>query len=447
MDRKLKVLFVNKFLFIKGGAETYVFNLANYLREQGHTAEFFGMDHCQNMVSSNLNLNVRNMDFHGTLLKKLLYPFKIIYSIEARRKIKRIIRNIKPDIIHLNNYNFQITPSILYEIKKHNIPVIMTLHDFQLICPNHMLYIEHKKEVCEECKGRKYSSCIKHKCIHNSRLKSIMGTLEAKLYYKLGTYEKNIDSYIAPSYFMKNKVVEFGEQENKITVIHNFISGEEYTGRRRKEKYVLYFGRLAVQKGIHTLIEVCRRLPHICFVIAGSGEMAGQLKGIDNIKYVGYKNREELKPLIEGAVFSVCPSVCYENCSMSIIESQMYGTPVIGANIGGIPELIEDGKDGLLFNPGDAGDLSEKIRFLYENETLLETFSANCAEKIRCNFSIERYYEELMKVYSVAIEKHRSCKQIFSKTEHVIGGDNIYEGCNDRAKGHSLQSGRDRSPC
>ncbi len=409
MEKKLKILFVNKFLYPKGGSETYIFNLASYLERKGHNVEYFGMEHRENIVTNSLNLSVNNMEFRGKSIKKFLYPFKIIYSVEAKNKIREIILATKPDIIHLNNFNFQITPSILYEIKKYNIPVVMTLHDYQLVCPNHMLCLENKKKICEECLGRKYTNCIKNKCIHNSRIKSVLAAAEGTIYYKLGTYEKYIDYFISPSAFLKNKIVEFGEKENKIMTIYNFVS--DTTPNKvndKKEKFILYFGRLSIQKGIATLIEASKRLPEINFVIAGGGELENQIKGIKNINYVGYKSGEELKALISNALFTICPSQWYENCPMSVLESQMYGTPVIGANIGGIPELIEDGKDGLLFKSGNVEDLVSKIKYLYSDTALLKSFSDSCAKRVQQRFSIDSYYEELINVYNLAIKKHES---------------------------------------
>ncbi|MDF2986007.1 MAG: hypothetical protein K0R50_1517 [Eubacterium sp.] len=406
MEVIMKILFINKFLYQKGGSETYLFNLADYLKAQGHSIDYFGMQDDRNIAKNSLELSVSNMEFKGSSIDKVLYPFKIIYSQEARKKIKAVLKAAKPDIIHLNNYNFQITPSILYEIKNYNIPVVMTLHDFQVVCPNHMMYLASQNKICEECKGRKYINCAKNKCIHNSRLKSMLAAFEGAVYYSLQTYEKYIDLFIAPSSFIKNKFVEFGESESKIKVLHNFTnnSPKEYTAN--KQKYILYFGRLSAEKGINTLIKSCKKLPHIQFKFVGSGELEDRLKGTGNIEYLGFKSGEELNSLIREALFSVYPSEWYENCPMSVLESQMYGTPVIGADIGGIPELIRNNIDGLLFTPGNAEDLTSKIGYLYENSEVLGQFSINCMNKAK-DFSIEKYYTQLMKYYDMTMEKHK----------------------------------------
>jgi len=402
----MKILFVNKFLFENGGSETYCFKLAEYLKQKGHSVQFFGMDHDKNVVGNDLNLYVKNVEFKDITMSKILYPFKIIYSTEARNKIRELIEHYKPDIVHLNNYNFQITPSILYEIKKHNIPVVMTLHDFQIVCPNHMMYIEHEKKICEECKSRKYINCIKNKCIHNSKIKSLFAAFEGYIYYKLKTYEKMIDYYIAPSNFLKDKICEFGEKENRIKVIHNFVSSESKLNKKSiKKDYVLYFGRLSIQKGIRTLISACNMLPEIEFVVAGRGELEKELERIKNVKYIGFRVGEELNTLISEALFSIYPSEWYENCPMSVLESQMLGTPVIGANIGGIPELIDNNSDGLLFEPGNVSDLVNKISFMYSNRNVLQRFSEKCTSKANM-FSVEDYYNKLFEVFNLAIEQH-----------------------------------------
>ncbi len=402
----MKILFVNKFLYLNGGSETYLFGLSDYLKNMGHDVEFFGMQHPKNIVNNSVNLNVRNMEFKGNLISKFSYPFKIIYSIEAANKISKVIKHFKPDIVHVNNYNFQLTPSILYKVRKLGIPVIQTLHDFQIVCPNHMMYLEHKNIICEECINRRYRNCVKNNCIHNSKVKSVLAAFEGWFYHKLKTYDKYIDLLISPSIFLKKKIVEFGEHDSRIKVLHNFINPSADVYYENKKNYVLYFGRLSIQKGIRTLIKACKNLPELKFIFAGGGELESELEGIENIEFVGFKSGEDLKTLVSKALFSIYPSEWYENCPMSVLESQMYGTPVIGADIGGIPELIDDKVDGLLFKPGNSDDLAEKIKYLYNDINVLHEYSIRCIEKVK-KFSIDNYYKELMNIYSMAISKHK----------------------------------------
>lgn len=402
----MKVLVVNKFLFNRGGSETYIFKLFDYMKRAGHEVEFFGMDSPDNIVGNSVGQYTKKIDFKGNMIKKAAYPFRIIYSSDARRKIGRVIENFKPDIVHLNNYNYEITPSIIYEIKRHKLPIVQTIHDTQLVCPYHRLYNYKKQSNCQLCSNGRFSRCVRERCIDNSYLKSLAGAAESYIYHSLGTYNL-IDLFVTPSDFIKYKMLEMkvGLPEEKLITLQNFTYGGLSEYNANKKPYVLYFGRLTAEKGIMTLIKACKYLPQIKFIFVGSGELENNLYDLENVDYLGFKSGDELQELISNAMFSVCPSEIFENCPMSVLESQMYGTPVIGANIGGIPELICDGADGLLFEPGNTEDLIEKIRFLYEDELRCKEYSLQCLAKAK-KYSIESYYRRLMGVYSRATGKY-----------------------------------------
>lgn len=380
----MKILLVNKFLFPKGGAETYVLKIGKELEKMGHEVQFFGMDDENRIVGNAVGKYISKMDFHTKKIERFFYPFKIIYSLEARIKIKDVLLDFKPDVVHLNNFNFQITPSILYEIKRiekilgKKIKVVYTAHDSQLICPNHLMYISHKRTVCEKCLGGKFVNCTKKKCIHNSRIKSILGSIEGYLYYWLKTY-KLIDLIICPSDFLNQKLRTNSLLVQKTITLHNFIDTDTMLCKN-KEDYIIYFGRYSYEKGIELLLEICRRLPDIPFVFAGSGPLEDQVNNIENIRNVGFLTGERLRDTISKARISIFPSVCYENCPFSVIESQMYGTPLIAANIGGVPEIIKDGETADLFESGNADDLQEKILKLWNDRERLEKYTKNCRE-------------------------------------------------------------------
>lgn len=398
----MKILMVNKFLYPNGGSETYIFKLGKYLNSIGHEVQYFGMEDDRNLVGNHAESYTSNFDFHTTAFKKIKYPFKIIYSSEARKKIRKILDDFKPDIIHLNNFNFQITPSIIYEVKKDNIPIIMTVHDPQIVCPNHRLYIESRKEVCELCLKGNYSECIKNKCLDDSKIKSIIGATESYIYHRLKTYNK-IDVFLCPSRFMGQMLVKGGLNKDKMSVLHNFSELYNREDTIKKENYVLYFGRISYEKGIKTLLNVCSSLKDIKFVFAGSGPLENELKSVENIEYIGFRKGKELNDLISKALFTIYPSEWYENCPLSVIESQTLGTPVIGANIGGIPELIKDKQTGLLFKSGNAQDLRLKILELYNNRDELQLMSEECLNQK--NNTIDIYCNRLLKLYEVQIQK------------------------------------------
>ena len=402
----MKVLMVNKFLYPNGGSETYIFEIGKQLQKMGHEVQYFGMEHKGRIVGNHVDSYTSNMDFHGSKLFKLLYPFKIIYSTEARKKIRAVLDDFKPDIVHLNNINFQITPSILYEIKKYEkdtkrrVKIIATAHDYQWVCPNHMMYIPHKEEICERCTSGQYSNCAKYRCIHNSRVKSILGSMESYLYHFRKTYGL-IDTIICPSGFLQKQLAKDKTMAGKLVAMHNFvtISKEETEALNyEKEDYVLYFGRFAKEKGIETLLKVCEQLPKIPFVFAGSGPLEDIVNQSANIKNVGFQKGKALQELIAKAQFSIYPSEWYENCPFSVMESQMYGTPVIGAAIGGIPELIQEGINGDLFESGNADDLKKKIEALWLDKERLKKYSENC-RKGQYDGTKE-YCEKLLEIYS-----------------------------------------------
>ncbi|MBU3179840.1 glycosyltransferase [Clostridium psychrophilum] len=398
----MKILMVNKFLYPNGGSETYIFKLGEYLTSVGHEVQYFGMEDERNIVGNNVGSYTSNMDFHGGSISKCIYPFKTIYSFEARKKIRKVLDDFKPDVVHLNNINFQLTPSVIYEVKKKRIPLFQTVHDPQVVCPNHRLYIEKKEIVCDKCISGRYMNCMKNKCLDNSIMKSFIAMVESYIYHTLKTYNK-IDKYICPSKFMAGKLIEGGINSSQIDVMHNFSDKVVTTCQHKAgEKYALYFGRISIEKGIKTLIQVCKELPEIKFIFAGSGPLSDSLHGIKNIEYVGFKKGKELRDLIEEAVFTVYPSEWYDNCPLSIIESQAYGTPVIGADIGGIPELIIHNHTGLIFESGNKLELKKAIKRLYTDDDLEKQMIKECLSQK--NNSIDIYADKLICKYQRMME-------------------------------------------
>lgn len=398
----MKVLLINKFLHPNGGSETYIFNLGNHLKSLGHEVEYFGMEHEGRVVGNKANSYTTDMDFHGgSKLSKITYPIKTIYSFEARKKIRLVLDEFQPDVCHLNNFNFQLTPSIILEIdkwrKKNNkkCKIVFTAHDYQLLCPNHLCYNPNTNKTCEKCLVSHFSNCIRGKCIHGSLAKSVVGAAEGWFWKYKGTY-KLIDTIICCSHFMKERFDRNPIFASKTVAIHNFIDKTDISEIAKKD-YVLYFGRFSWEKGVSTLCEVCKSLPHIQFVFAGAGPLEEEITKIPNIKNVGFVKGEELLRLVGEALFTVCPSEWYENCPFSVMESELYGTPVLGARIGGIPELVDEGKTGELFESGNKQQLKEKISDLYKDREKLARYTENC--KSVQFYTTEKYCGELMKIY------------------------------------------------
>lgn len=398
----MKILMVNKFLYPNGGSETYIFKLGDYLKSQGHEVEYFGMEHEGRIVGNRVNAYTPDMDFHtASKLTKLTYPLKTIYSSEARKKIHLVLDDFRPDVIHLNNFNYQLTPSIILEIKKwskknnRQVKIVFTAHDLQLVCPNHMMINPNTKQQCEKCLGGKFINCTKGKCIHCSTIKSVIGTMEATFWKLKGAY-KHIDKMICCSEFMKTKMDTNPLFASKTVTMHNFIDNVEWQASEKKD-YILYFGRYSEEKGIGTLLKVCEQLPDVKFIFAGSGPLEEKVNSVSNIENMGFQTGEKLGKIIRQSLLTILPSEVFENCPFTVMESQMYGTPVLGANIGGIPELIEVGKTGELFESSNADDLKNKLVSLWNDRDKLAVYSENCKD-IKFD-TIEEYYDKLMKIY------------------------------------------------
>ncbi len=409
----MKILMVNKFLYPNGGSETYIFELGKELERSGHEVQYFGMEHEGRIVGNHAESYTADMDFHTGKLRKLIYPFRIIYSVEARKKIRRVLDDFRPDVVHLNNINFQITPSILYEIRNFGkkigkyIPIVYTAHDYQWVCPNHMMMVPSTGELCFACKGGDYRNCSRKRCIHDSRIKSLLGTIEASYYKRRKTYAL-VDKIICPSDFMKRQLDTDEILAGKTVMMHNFlVKPEESVPGKNKTlpgKYVLYFGRFSKEKGTETLLKVCRALPEIPFVFAGTGPLEEKVRKEKNVSCLGFLQGGELRSVIEGAYFCVYPSEWYENCPFSVMESQLYGTPMIASDLGGTPELIKSGVTGELFRAGDEEELAEHIRELWQDEELCCKYRENCKS---INFdTVETYCDKIVrKIYGVHKEQ------------------------------------------
>lgn len=397
---------VNKFLYPRGGSESYMLYLGEHLKKLGHEIEYFGMYDENNTVGNSIGKYTQNMDFHSKGLARFLYPFKIIYSREAKKKIMQVIDDFKPDIVHMNNINFQLTPSIIYGIKKKGVKLVQTVHDYQMICPNHLLYNFDKNTPCEKCVKGSHINCIKNKCIHNSTVKSILGVIEAKLYSLLKTYKK-VDLFVCPSNFLENKLLSAkGYYKGKTKTIHNFIDKEKFSNTDRKEdSYIVFIGRLSKEKGIEYIAKTAKLLGEYTFVIAGSGPDEGMLKGIDNIKLAGFVTGNDLTELMGNAKLLLLPSVCYENCPLSILEAHSMGVPVVTMNSGGMAELVKDGVTGTLVNEPTPECIALKIKETIENEDYYKTIRENCKKERDNILSVESYCDILVGEYEKLIAR------------------------------------------
>ena len=403
----MKILVCNKFYFRFGGVESYLFSLSEMQEKHGDQVFPFSMKHERNIATLYDDFFVTNVvtgGFEGLSFRdKLKTIGRMFYSFEAREKLSSLVKEVRPDIAHVHGIYHQISPSILPLLKKHGIPTVMTVQDYKLICPNYKFYSNDR--VCEKCKKTQYFQAILNKCIKSSYLASTICSLEMYVHRFLKIYERNIDVFICPSEWLKEKMIEYGLPATKLIHIPNCVDPDAYQPSYSSDNYIVYFGRISEEKGLKTLVEAMKLARNAKLVIVGEGHLKEELMrhcelgGIENCDFVGYRNGEELLKMIKNSRFAVLPSEWYENCPLSVLEAFSCGKPVIGSDIGGIPELVDDGVDGLLFEPKNATDLAGKIEFLWDNPAMVLQMGKNARKKIEEEYDAERHYERIRDVY------------------------------------------------
>lgn len=405
----MKILMVNKFHYLKGGSEKYYFELAELLKKNGHEVAFFSMRDEKNIKTDCQEYFVEPIDLNTASKLKAI---DVIYSRENKKKMEEVLEKFKPNIVHLNNFQRQLSASIIQPIKEKKIPIVFTAHDMQAICPSSaMLY---NGEICEECIKSGYRNCIKKSCVKNSKLKSILAVLEAKYYKKNRIYEK-IDYIITPSEFIKKQLVSGNLKYNKMETIHNFVISKGKTESYKDNGYAFFFGRLSIEKGILNLIEAFKNINQGKLLIAGDGPEREKIKKYieennlqNKIKLLGFLNQNEIRRYIQEASFIVIPSIWYENCPYSILETMEIGKPIIASKIGGIPELIEENENGFLFKYDDIQELERCMNKMFTDKKLTIKQSRKSRELFEQKYSEEIYYNKIMNIYNSLIKEKKN---------------------------------------
>jgi glycosyltransferase involved in cell wall biosynthesis len=404
----------NSFNYLRGGAERYFIDLSELLTANGHEVIPFCMHDERNLPSKYSDYFISAIDFPSKLGKgkgirsKLDVAERVIFSREAKRNIERLIADTKPDIAHIHGIAHETSPSILPAIKKAGIPITQTLHDYKLICPDTSLVSQGK--VCERCKGHHYYNVVRYRCKRDSLSASLLTGVEMAVHKIFKIYERNVDLFMTPSRFMMDKVREFGIQ-NEIINIPYFVDFENFQPFFEPDDYFLFYGRLVDIKGIETLLKAMEGVNRSHLYIAGRGDLEETLKtfahshGIENVTFLGHLDKDELIPLIQKAMFSIVPSEWYENYPMAVLEAFACGTAVIGADIGGIPEQVKDGHNGLLFESGNAAQLHEKIQCLVNNKELAVQMGRNGRQQMMTINDPESHYHQIISIYQNLIRQ------------------------------------------
>lgn len=389
----MKILLANKFYYRRGGDCIYMLNLEKLLKAHGHDVAVFAMDYPENLDTPWKKYFPKNMS-------KLMAFTRPFGSHEVKSTFKKLLDDFKPDVVHLNNVHTQLSPVMAELAQQRGIKVVWTLHDYKLLCPRYDC-LKNGNTICETCfKGDK-KACLDNKCMKGSKLASFIGFKEA-IVWNRERLEASTDVFICPSQFMADKMVQGGFSKSKMQTLCNFIDVEKCKFSStdgtddvellpKKEDYYCFIGRLSHEKGAKALIEAANQLPYK-LVIIGGGPLMDELKSVahTNIEFVGFKQWDDIKQLVGKARFSVIPSEWYENNPLSVIEAQCLGTPVLGANIGGIPELTD-----YTFSSGNIADLKTKIEKMWNSEFDYQQIASDAQHR----YDAETYYDKLINIY------------------------------------------------
>lgn len=408
----MRIIQVNKFNYLRGGAEKYFLELTESLQKSGHQVAVFSMQHPLNQSSKYAKYFPSRVSFNeGNIFQLVKASRRLLWSQEVARNFAKLIDDFKPEIIHIHNIYHHLSPSLLAVARKYKIPVVMHLHDHQLICPNHSGFVRNK--VCNRCRGGKYYNCVRYRCVKNSFSKSLLASVAAYYHHDvLKIYRQSVSLFIAPSSYIKKQLIENGWGRGNIKVIRNFISGKllRYKIKQTPGKYLLYFGRLSEEKGIALLIKALAHAPQ-SLKIVGRGPEEPALKALSRqlnldkkISFVGFKNGLALEKIISEAKAVIVPSVCPENMPFSLLEAMALGKTVIAANIGGLPELIKDGRNGLLFKAGSTAALAASLKRLETTDTNKLGLAARASVK---ELSLKNHLQEIISEYRKLIKNKK----------------------------------------
>jgi glycosyltransferase involved in cell wall biosynthesis len=402
----MRILQIQTYHFHRGGDSTYMFNLSRLLESKGHEVVHFAMRHPDNLPSPYAKHFVSEIDFPALLERPTPAAlFRVlarsIYSSEAKSKITCLISEARPDIAHIHNIHAHLTTSILSPLERAGIPIVWTLHDYKLVCPNSDFLSDG--EICERCIPNRFHNIVLRRCKKGSLGASLVAMLVA-MHDRLTRVPSRVDRFIAPSRFLEEKLIEGGFDRDKITWLPNFVYMED-RGREPEGDYYLYFGRLSNEKGIDILLRAAARLGRGRLRILGDGpdrtalERLAEKSGTAGIEFLGHRSEEELKVILQGAQFVVLPSRWYENLPFSIMEAFAAGKPVVASELGGIPEMVDDGVNGFLFPAGDDEALADRIATLLDSADIRQEMGRRGREKARELYDTDHHYEQIMEIY------------------------------------------------
>lgn len=408
----MKILQINKYPYVRGGADMAFFQTIDLLKQHGHDVYTFTINDNRSIMDNNYAFYADYSEIREqSIYRKMKSIPCFFYNKSAAKEIEKLISKVKPDIAQIHLLFNGISLSVLSVLRKYKIPVIYTVHDFRLLCPSSQIWL--KGDLCKNCFKKYYINCFNYKCYQNSRINSFMTMLEMLYKEFIFPYHKYIDRYI----FVSKNYKQLHESSrnyflDKNVILYNFHPKlNTVKSNNKKGDYLFYYGRITEEKGIQTLIDVMTKLKNLKLKVAGTGPLLNKLKdkSSGNVEFLGFINGEELSTVIENSSFVVIPSEWYENNPLTLIEAYAHGKPVIGSKIGGIPEIIDEGKTGYIFNSGDKISLERTIKkALMNTEEQYKILSDNARKYAEYHFSPDNYYNELMDIYRLTIENYEN---------------------------------------
>lgn len=388
----MKVIQVCNWHRVRGGRELVAEETTNFLKRRGHA----------------VLLATRDSEELGRGLVRKIHAFVCgLYSLSDRRFIAKLICDFRPDIIHVHGLHPLFSPWSLVECRSANVPVVLTCHEYHLTCPTNLHL--HNGIVCERCaSGREYW-CVLKNCRKNT-FESLAYSLHSTVARKLRLYHDNVSIFVALTQFAKRSLIAAGFADERIAVLPNMVSIPDSPTDPSNGEYIAYVGRMGSEKGVDTLLAAASRLPELCVQLAGEGAAIGELvtKASRNVSFVGRLDRARIAAFYRKARFVVVPSKGFEMCPLVISEAMAHGLPIIASRIGGLPEMVEDGFTGFLFEPGNSQDLASKMKLLWESPDLCREMGRAGREKAIQEYSEDVYYKRLMILYRKALATSRS---------------------------------------
>lgn len=386
----MKVLFVHNFYQVAGGEDAVYKNEKALLECNGHQVIEYTVD----------NMSIKS------LWDKVGMIFSTIFSISQYRKIKKVLIENKPDVVHVHNYFPLISPAVFYACKKMNIPVVHTLHNFRAVCPTALLMFDG--EICEKSINESAWWAVKKKVYRDSIFGSFILTCMVELHKKIGTWQQQVNRYIALTDFTKRKYIQAGWPEDKLSIKSNFIS-DPYNGEAildKKGGYAVYVGRLSDEKGIDLILNAWADV-NIPIKIIGDGPLNSLVKNNTNtkIEYLGLQSKDEVLEYIKNADFIVMASTCYEGFPMVLVEALACGTCALVPKLGGMAEIIEDGTTGLYFEAANGEDLSIKASWLAANSNSTQLMGVNARRAYLTKYTAITNYQQLKDIYQQSINE------------------------------------------